>query len=71
MAIQNDTELEWAKQKVKAEQQSIDIQKQEMQSNGLTAEQIKSASDSLVSFSLKLKEDIKEFEKLKNNETTK
>ncbi len=71
MAIQNDTELEWAKQKVKAEQQSIDIQKQEMQSNGFTAEQIKSASDPLVSFSLKLKEDIEEFEQLKNNKTKK
>ena len=65
MKIETDGEYIQAKQKLEDEFRSIEAHQNKLSKNGFTEEQVKLATDPLVSFSLQLKEEIEEYERLK------
>ena len=61
------TEKEYSESKKRLEQEfkKIEEHKQKMKESGMTEDQIKLATDPLLSFALQLKEEVEEYEKLK------
>lgn len=66
--IKTEQELKLAKTKLEAELARIKSHRQKMKSSGLTPKQIQLAIDPLLSFSLQLKEEIEEHEKIQRGE---
>ena len=63
--IETESEYTHLKEQLEVEFKTIDAHQNKMRQNGFSEEQVKIATDPLVSFSLTLKEEIEEYERLK------
>lgn len=66
--IKTEKEYLESKTRLDAEFKELDAHAEKMKKSGLTPEQIKLALDPLASFSLQLKEEVEEYEKLKRGQ---
>lgn len=66
--IKTENEYTQAKEKLDTEFKTIETHQAKMRKNGFTEEQVELASDPLISFSLQLKEEIEEYERLKRGD---
>jgi len=66
--IKTEKEYLEAKKRLEQEHRSLDIHKKKMKASGMSREQIKIAMNPLESFTLQLKEEVFEYEKLKRGQ---
>ena len=66
--IRNENEYRSAVERLIAEEKRIELQAEELQAMGLTADQLKRATDPMRSFQLQLAEEVENYERLKRRE---
>jgi len=66
--IRNEKEYQEARKRLKDEKERMDRQRKELHKMGLSAEEIKRATDPMLSFHLQLLEEVQNYERLKRGE---